>query len=713
MSLRGNERIRVLHVDDDPQFTDLTATLLERDDDRFVIETATSAGEGLEMIEDGHPDCVVSDYNMPGMDGLELLEAIRDEHPDLPFILFTGKGSESVASDAISAGVTDYLQKASGTERYELLANRIRNAVQSRRTTRRAARQKELMRLTEFAGDTGSFELNPETGDIIITDGARRILGARDRAELTLESSLEFFRPEDRTEIVHTIARVHRTGEKDQAVWPYRHPDGDQRLLEVTYTPTVEREMTVLWGIIRDITEQRERQHELKQIETLFRHAQDPLFLINVAEEFTIKRVNPAWQEAIGLPADSVRGQTPRELLGEQHGKATEEKYSQCVQRREPLQYEEEAELAGEVRQWKTKIAPVVVEDTVEYLVGSSRDITEQKEREQALEDQYQYLFEEAPIMAVVTRAENGRPIIEDCNQLFVEATGYEKAEILGRRLEEFYAGESRQRLLDGGGYDRALSGEFVREDRTLVTAEGEHIETLLRAVPRPRADTDGTLAFYVDISQRKQLKRKKDRLEEFTSIVSHDLRNPLTVAQGQLELAQEDCESDRLARAADAVERSQTLIEDLLTLAREGEAVTEVEPIELKAVAKRGWRTVDTGSATVEVDGGRVIEADSGRLQQLFENVYRNAVEHGGEAVTVTVGEMPDGFYIADSGSGIPEVAHDEVFEVGYSTVEDGTGFGLRIVEQIADAHGWEIAITDSEAGGARIEITGVEPVG
>ncbi len=109
------DSIRVLHVDDDPDFGDLTATVLEREDERFVVETATTATEGLDSMWDRPPDCIVSDYDMPELDGIEFLERVREEYPEMPFILFTGKGSESVASQAISAGVTDYLEKTTGS----------------------------------------------------------------------------------------------------------------------------------------------------------------------------------------------------------------------------------------------------------------------------------------------------------------------------------------------------------------------------------------------------------------------------------------------------------------------------------------------------------------------------------------------------------------------------------------------------------------------
>lgn len=121
--------IRILHVDDEPDLADLTATFLTRENDRFEIETATNVAEGLDLLNQSVFDCIVSDYDMPGQNGIEFLEAVREEYLDLPFILFTGKGSEEVASDAISAGVSDYLQKGSSTDRYALLANRITNLV--------------------------------------------------------------------------------------------------------------------------------------------------------------------------------------------------------------------------------------------------------------------------------------------------------------------------------------------------------------------------------------------------------------------------------------------------------------------------------------------------------------------------------------------------------------------------------------------------------
>jgi PAS domain S-box-containing protein len=358
-------------------------------------------------------------------------------------------------------------------------------------------------------------------------------------------------------------------------------------------------------------------------------------------------------------------------------------------------------------------------------LTGVATDITEQVEHEQQLEHkteeleqlarkyetQYRTLFEEAPVMTILTRSEDGRPIIDDCNSQFVETLGYDADTVIGSELAEFYTPEYAERL-QSQGYSQALNGQFTRERRELLTIDGEVIEALLRAVPRRTVDGEviGTVAMYIDISERASVKRANERLEEFTSVVSHDLRNPLNVATGRLELAAQECDSDHLDHLKSALGRMETLIDELLTLAREQKEVTDAQPVDLAMIADECWENVETNQARVITTIDRGVRADRSRLKQVFENLFRNAVEHGGTDVTVTVGELDDGFYIEDDGPGIPSDERDAVFEAGYSQSADGTGFGLRIVEQIVTAHDWHVRVTDGADGGARFEITDVE---
>lgn len=146
-------------------------------------------------------------------------------------------------------------------------------------------------------------------------------------------------------------------------------------------------------------------------------------------------------------------------------------------------------------------------------------------------------------------------------------------------------------------------------------------------------------------------------------------------------------------------------------TLARQGKLVGEMKPVRCHDLIENCWEMVETEEATLEITDEFTVRGDADRLQALCENLFRNAVEHGGEDVTVRIGQIDErGFYLEDDGPGIPADECHQLFEAGYSTAEQGTGLGLTIVKQVVEAHGWEISVTESESGGARFEITGVE---
>ncbi|MFW5978266.1 MAG: sensor histidine kinase, partial [Halohasta sp.] len=207
---------------------------------------------------------------------------------------------------------------------------------------------------------------------------------------------------------------------------------------------------------------------------------------------------------------------------------------------------------------------------------------------------------------------------------------------------------------------------------------------------------------------QRQELERQNEQLEQFASVISHDLQNPLNVISGYLELAMETGDLDRLDPAIDAADRMEEMLEDLLTLAREGRAVGETEELELQPVVQEAWESVETYDASLElvgVDELDPVEADDSRLQEAFENLFKNAIVHAGEDVNMRV-EADDGtVYVADDGPGIPEDKRDVVFEYGH-TGGDGTGLGLAIVRSIIEGHGWEVSAAESEEGGARFDI-------
>jgi signal transduction histidine kinase len=223
------------------------------------------------------------------------------------------------------------------------------------------------------------------------------------------------------------------------------------------------------------------------------------------------------------------------------------------------------------------------------------------------------------------------------------------------------------------------------------------------------------------------RLERQNQRLEEFANIVAHDLRSPLSVARGYLEIERERRDSAQLDHVDTALERMGRIIDEVLTAARDGASVETTTATTVETVVRAAWETVETDSGTLTVEPMGTIEADRSRLQRLFENLFRNSVEHGttgrqtgaddalddeAAGVAVHIGPLDDaqGFYVEDDGPGIPADDRRRVFSSGVSTSEMGTGFGLDIVRTLAEAHGWEVTLTAGETGGARFEFDGVQ---
>lgn len=1015
--MNGRETITVLHVDDEPDFADLAAEFLEREDERISVQTATSTAEGLERLSESQINCIVSDYEMPGKNGIEFLETVREDYPDLPFILYTGKGSEEVASDAISAGVSDYLQKERGTEQYELLANDIVTFVDKYRTEQELdTLRRQYTKLAEqnFVGiyiiQDGEFiYANPRLADIhgydnpdevigmspldlvapnerervqsnleqrlsdnvaemqyqtvgltnagdfidielhgsrIELDGEPAVIGAeldvtkrneeRRRLEFleTLENeltelSIDFLKTQDADlqaliddalkrigtlveadrsyvfqidQETDTLSNTHewcadgvepqsdKLQDLDVDTFPWLLPqlrDSDtvtipdvsqlppeaddlQRVLteqnidSLILTPMISDETLVgfigfdwveeqeSWSeefvdILQMVSElittkqkQEARRKELERYESYLEHAQD---IVTVADENgiildqnpAIERVlgvdsggrigdrvfdyvhpddrqgmkeafeefvtddtnttariefryedgdgNYRWLEAIGIDQTNTtvggyvvhsRDISKRKEREEKYRNLFEnsrdalmvfdrEGYIDCNAKTlelfgvdstdEFLDYSpwglspdeqpdgRESQIAAKEHiekafeegedffEWTHQHAdgtefPAEVKlsrfsygsETV--LLALIRDVSERKERERELrdlKDRFQTLFEKAPEEIAIHDSSGD---IHAVNQQEIDKLGYSREELTAMNVADFqgeYAQGELQTLWDeiDIGETRKVAGKHVRKDGSTYPVAVWMNKININEEER-------ILAFVRDITDRKnreqELERRNERLDEFASVVSHDLQNPLNVAEGRLELAQEDCESDHLEAIGTAIDRMERITEDVLWLAREGQDIGSLDAVVVQEAIDAAWDIVADREEHADLQyaddalSTATIEADDDRFRQLVENLFSNAIEHVGEDVTVTVGAVENGFYVEDDGPGIPEDRRDEVFTAGYSTSEEGTGFGLSIVKQIVEAHGWKIRVTEGAQSGARFEISGVE---
>ena len=266
------------------------------------------------------------------------------------------------------------------------------------------------------------------------------------------------------------------------------------------------------------------------------------------------------------------------------------------------------------------------------------------------------------------------------------------------------------------------------------VLVDGDLFGTLCFASNDPRGrEFTGSERTFVEMASRwlgyeierrnrtRRLERQNERLDRFARQASHDLRNPLSVAAGRLELAIEaHGDDENLVAVREALADADSRIDEMLEFARLGNAVTDPEPVSLSEAADAAWAVIETDGAAMTLREDVDLQGDADRIERLLENLFRNSVEHsstgsragsddsvehGSAAVSVQFGATASGFYVSDDGPGIPESDREHVLESGFTTSADGSGSGLAIVDEIAAAHGWDVLVGESETGGARFE--------
>ena len=750
MQQGADRTIRVLHAEDDPAFRELVAELL---DERSEIEpvSAPTPAAALDRLEAERFDCVVSDYDgdEPGS-FRPVIEATEDGPP---CVLLTGTERERVDA-AVSAAVDDYLRKGAG-DGIGRLVERIRRHAERYRS---AERYRALFE--EAAGPMVIHDAG--TGRVIDANSQYASLLGYDR-EVASELGLSDLVPGEEP---YTEARARErlaaaaAGEPQTFEWENVTADGDRLPVEVTLERmTVVGDARVL-ATVRGIRDRKRREAALERhkshLERLHLAADrllgvedreavydavvdaaesvlDPEFSALVVREGS--RLTPV---AVGGDADDADALSPSAgpewaaiETGETQSYETGAGRVLCV----PLERHGVLCLrgCGPGPDHALELAETLASHAAVALDRADREakLRERSRRRDSLAaafpDYVFFLDEEGTYREVWLATQH-----EDWG-------GHPEPDLLGATIGDYLGDEAASTLV--GVIDDALATGEVQEVEYAVEIEGETLWLEAHVAPLP-ADGDSEVVVVArDITTQRQyeqrLEAQNERLDEFASMVSHDLRNPLNVVQGRLELidsAAGDPEAvqGHVDDARNAAQRMADLIEDMLTVARTEQRSLTVGPVSLGEAARRAWGAVSASDAALSVDAADCrIRADEGELIRLLENLFRNSVEHGstgsrtpsGDSVehgstssrpeaddlSVTVERIDGGFAVADDGDGIPERHRDRVFESGYSTASDGTGYGLDIVERVVAAHGWSIELADGD-GGARFEITGVE---
>ncbi|AUV80769.1 PAS domain-containing sensor histidine kinase [Salinigranum rubrum] len=617
---------------------------------------------------------------------------------------------------------------------------------------RELERQEYLFDSVQGLIDVGMWEYDPATDRLFWSDGVRAIHGVDDSYEPTVSEAIDFYHPDDRDVIAAAVEDALEHGERFDLDLRIVRTDGEIRDVR-THGEVVSADGQsggVLRGAFQDITERKERERELERVRAFVENSSDTISVVD--EDGVIQYSSAAAYQEGGVPPESLVDRSAFERIHPDDRAEAERTFERALANpgeKYVCQYRGRQADGSWVWLESTCVRPA--DGDIEGLVVVTRDIAERKRRAQerrALSEEYEAVFENADdgIFLVDVETEDGDPVFRysRLNPSHEERTGLTTAAVKGRTPREVL-GEDTGRVAETH-YRRCVeTRSAVTYDESVTPPDVDGVwQTRLAPVV-----VDGEVARVVgiarDVTERveheRELRRKNARLDEFASVISHDIRNPLSVALGRVQLLDAGSESEHLPPVLRSLVRIEAIVDDTLTLARHGETVAETEPISITGLAGQCWGTVDVADAILEVDDEFTLHGDRDRLRHVFENLFRNSVEHGstssrsgaddsvdhgstgsrpdaddsvghGEpSVTVRVGRLgDDGLYVADDGPGIPEPERETVFEPGHKSSAGGTGFGLTIVRRIVEAHGWTVTAAESETGGARFEFRGVD---
>jgi len=440
------------------------------------------------------------------------------------------------------------------------------------------------------------------------------------------------------------------------------------------------------------------------ELEEIYGRISDAFFALDEDWQFT--HLNERAHELINPDERTLVGKTIWEEFPEAISRKFESKYEHAMYEQETVSFEEY--YPEPLDEWfEVRAYPSETGLSVYF-----RDITDRKERERALrqsEQRYRTLAEAFP-NGIVTLFDENLEYTLVAGQAF-DYLPVSPDDVTGKTPHDAWGGDVADDL------ESLCRGALDGEKRSVETAYADR-EWVVYAVPL----TDETgrvfagMTMAQNITERKENQRRletqNERLESFASMLAHELRNPVNIGQIYSRQLPADANAEAVDYVTEAFDRIENMIDVMLVLARGQRAVDKKTAIDLASVTREAWADIDARDATLDVELDHMtIEADETYLRHLFRNILENAVEHGGDDVTVTVGALPDGFYVADDGTGIPADERETIFDEGYTTASDGggTGLGLAFVQKLADVYGWDYAVVDSVAGGARFEFTDV----
>ncbi len=730
---------RILYVDDEPALLEIVRLYLEKKK-RFSVDTAVSAGEALAKMEGSPPyDAIVSDYQMPVMDGIEFLRVLRRRGDDIPFIIFTGKGREDVVIQALNEGADFYLQKGGDpASQFAELTHVIQRVVRQRRVEAsiRDMERREADILNFLPDATFAIDLR---GTVIAWNRAmERMTGIPAHQILgkgNFEYALPFYRERRPILIDLVLARDPET----EAKYPYIRREGDTLVSEIHIPHLNEGKGAHLWFLasplyssrgeitgaiesIRDVSTWKNLEENFRERErffsTLIFNLPGFVYRCRNDRDWTMEFVSAGCLELTGyLPEDLIGNATVafNDIIHPDFRENIWNTWQDLLRERRVFEFEYPIiTRSGETR-WVWERGQGVFDEAgnLLYLEGFITDVTGRKNAEIALrrsEQMYRSLLENLPEQILVHR--DG--IILYANPATQKTFGFSPAEMVSRHVLEFVPREHHARVIES--LRRRAAGLPVETYETeLLDRAGRRRTVNVSGSPVTFEGGPATLLVLFDITERKQaeeaLRQAHRKLALLASVTRHDINNQLMVLGGFLDLLRD---SDRAADQEQILDKARGAVSRILQtiqLTRDCEQIGGRAPEwqDIHDLVEAAGADYASSAITIanDVPPGLRVFSDP-MMGRVFSNLIDNAIRHGGDATAIRFSAVREGDALViaceDDGAGVPEGEKEKIFARGYGK---NTGWGLFLSREILAITGMSIHEEGEPGKGARFLIT------